>query len=128
MKYTSVIIWTYDYSSLGHHSWDFVYNIKVIQLLILVSTGSTAIVNSNTPSVIYFGNVGSFTFNPFANWPVVTLQGFYVLATYGIIIIWALVLGAIVWGVSIGRFSDLFSGNLNLIPRCKLDWLLIVKF
>lgn len=75
-----------------------------------MSSGSTSIVNSNTPGVVYFGNVGSFSFNPFANWPVVTLQGFYVLATYGVIILWALAMGAIVWGVSIG---GLFSGKMK---------------
>jgi hypothetical protein len=67
-----------------------------------VSSGATTIVN--------FGSAGSFTFNPLGNWPLIVLQGGAVLATYGVIIVWALVLGAIVWGLSLGQFSGLFSG------------------
>ncbi len=39
-------------------------------------------------------------------------QGNYVLATYGVIIVWAIILGAIVWSVSVGRFSGLLSGRI----------------
>jgi hypothetical protein len=75
-----------------------------------VGSGSST-VTASSPGVVFFGNSGSFTFNPLANWPVVVLQGYYVLATYGVIIVWALILGAIVWGVSVSQFSNFFTGN-----------------
>jgi len=79
------------------------------------SASSSPAVLANSPGVIYFGDTGgSFTFNPLANFPVIVIQGFYVLATYAAIIIWALILGAIIWGISISQFSGLFSGNLKL--------------
>ncbi len=93
---------------------------------ISVSSGASASVLASSPGVIYFGDTGgSFNFNPLANWPVVVLQGYYVLATYGVIIIWALILGAIVWGISISQFSGLFSGRFPLNRNLQLLTLLI---
>lgn len=101
--------------------------LKVFFLLyILVSSGSSSATLASSPGVIYFGDTGgSFTFNPLANWPVVVLQGYYVLATYGVIIIWALILGAIIWGISISQFSGLFSGKF--IPS-HLCYKSLIKF
>ena len=76
-----------------------------------------------TPEVVVYGNPGSFTFNPLANWPIVILQGNAVLGTYGIIIIWALILGAIVWGISFsGQFSNFFSGDSIKWIITRLTW------
>lgn len=41
----------------------------------------------------------------------ILIQGNYVLGTYGVIIIWALILGAIVWSVSVGRFTGPLTGT-----------------
>lgn len=71
----------------------------------------TSVASSGSDVVVFFGDSGSFTFNPLANWPIVVLQGNAVLGTYGVIIVWALILGAIVWGISIlGQYSGFFSG------------------
>jgi hypothetical protein len=42
---------------------------------------------------------------------VVYIQGNAVLGTYGVIIVWSIILGAIVWSVSVGQFSGFFSSN-----------------
>jgi len=71
---------------------------------------SVAVQISQSPNVIYFGDAGSFTFNPLANWPVVVIQGYQLLTTYGAIIAVSLILGLILWGVSISQFTGLFTG------------------
>jgi len=76
---------------------------------ILVSTGSASIVTSSSPGVISFGSAGSFTFNPLSNWPLIVLQGSYVFGTYGVIIVWALILGAIVWGLGLNYTTGILS-------------------
>jgi hypothetical protein len=87
---------------------------------------STSVASSGSDVVVYFGNAGSFTFNPLANWPIVVLQGNAVLGTYGVIIIWALILGAIVWGISIfGQYSGFFSGKFH--SPYKLDLIIFIR-
>lgn len=78
------------------------------------SSGSVfvpTIVTSSSGTVTTFnvGNIASFSFNPLANWPIVVLQQSATQIAFAVIIIWALILGAIVWGVSWAQFSGLFS-------------------
>ena len=83
-------------------------------MLVFLVSRSTSVASSGSDVVVYYGSAGSFTFNPLANWPIVVLQGNAVLGTYGVIIVWALILGAIVWGISIlGQYSGFFSGMMQ---------------
>ena len=83
---------------------------EIVNLNISVSR-PVSVVSSGSDVAINFGSAGSFSFNPLANWPLVVLQGNAVLGTYGVIIVWALILGAVIWAISIGTFSGFFSGT-----------------
>jgi len=74
-----------------------------------VSSGSASIVSSSSPGIIYFGSAGSYSFNPLSNWPLIVLQDSYVFGTYGVIIIWALILGAIAWGLGLNHTTGILT-------------------